>query len=131
MAVLVTTYSQTNPLWGHLEIVPGVPLSRYGCVIASLAGLLRNYAIDENPAQVLARLQQVSGAFLGDGSLVWSAVRRAYPQVHFINRYATTLSTRNQAYRQEVGTAQIHIEKLALSGNPPILSVDALGRDQG
>lgn len=64
-------YSQKSEPWGSREIVKGVPMSKYGCVVTSIACL-----IERDPGEILSILQSAQ-AFTVDGKLIWDKAAKA------------------------------------------------------
>ncbi len=67
----LTIYSQKDPRWGSLEIIKGLKMSNYGCVITSIA------CLDGRTPDVILGLLQKAKAIDKLGRVIWQVASLA------------------------------------------------------
>ena len=124
MPIKANVYSQIDPKWRDEPLgITGRTLGSDGCLITALAMGLANYAINQNPKEVKEKVELYDGV-TNDGYLVWSSIEKAYPNVTFYKRLATTNEKASYFGRVETEVAIENINALLRYGQPVLLHVD-------
>lgn len=127
MALNLPAYSQFDPRWASMELVPGMTMGRWGCMVTSICMALKNYAIDITPGDLCAKLKAING-FDSEGNLKHEAVSKLYPDVIFYERVYTS-NFPGQGQKWLVSAAIERVKNLLALGQPAILNVDNVGND--
>lgn len=121
------TWNQGDPRWRDIELAPGLPMWRYGCLITSIAMGLKNYAIDIDPGQLCLKLK-AAGGFDSEGNMVHSVMNSLFHDVLLYRRVHTT-NFPGDASKTLIGEAIRQVDQLLKLGQPVPLVVDHVGND--
>lgn len=108
-------YSQFDPLWSKnllgFNTDPKYDLYNFGCLVTSIAMVLRYYGIDETPASLNDKLKAVEG-FTDGGLYVHGAVSKIYPHIQEKNV---------QMPKEPLTNEQMTEIKMALQNKQPVI----------
>lgn len=121
--LIIETYAQQDKRWGNLELVPGYPMSRWGCFVTSLAMKLRL-----TPDKVLDKLKEYDGID-PQGMMTYDGVQKAFPEVHFIERVYTKDDPSRNFLKMETKAALDKVRRYLDLGQAVVLCVDNVGDD--
>jgi len=121
--LIIPSYSQGDPRWRSLPLgTTGGTIGSIGCLVTVIASCLARYGITETPATVVAKLKAVGG-FMPSGDLIWTALPKAWPGVHFVWRQYTTLEPPSYANRRDMVSSAAQVHRLNAIGQPVPLNV--------
>ena len=129
MSLIIGTYNQWGQPWSGKRLGSwGLTVGRYGCYATSIAALIKNYAIADDPGELVDKLNAIVG-FDPGGLVKYDSVMRAYPQLYFNERVYTTNDPSNNVQKMDIKVAINRIQHLMKMGFPSILCVDNVLND--